>query len=324
MTLENILRKKVIFITGKGGVGKSTLSATIAIALMKQEKKVLVIDADPAHSMLDVFGITDKIYGNSGKFSDAANKITKVYERKNLDLLLLNPIEDRNQFKDAHRVMWLAELGKELGFYSNLGRMAEFFTLAHGLWKSFGVYDKFVIDNEPSAGTLDMIENIDGWINGLDNVEAYKPIFNLMLSSKLIDRELAREVKALIYDQNGAITKIYKRMLEGIKTIFRNEDYLEPIIVSSPEDAVIRETKRLKKELENRLGVANRYIIFNKVMQESGVSDMHRAKIKQFKDETDTDCYTVPYMNPKQVNLDNEHTAREVLETIGVSITKYD
>ncbi len=316
MELEKLFRKKVIFITGKGGVGKSTLSAAVANYLVQQGEKVLVIDADPAHSMPDVFGITERIYGSSEKFSDAVNSITQVYAGTSLDLLLLNPLEKRSQFKDTHRIMWLAELGKELGFYSNLGRMAEFFTLAHTLWKTFGAYDRFVIDNEPSAGTLDMIENIDGWIDGLENVKTYKPIFNLMFCSNLLDRELAREVKAIIYEQNGAVINSNKRMLEGVKKIFKNPNYLEPILISSPEDAVIRETHRLRKELEDRLGIPNRYVVFNKVDTDSASGENHRNKIKKFKGDSKTECYVVPYIGTEQVDLSNETTASQSLNLI--------
>lgn len=309
MKLEECLQKKVIFITGKGGVGKSTLSATVANYLASQGEKILVIDADPAHSMPDVFGKSDKFYGTAQRFNDAANSITNVYEGKDLSLLLLNPLERREQFKDAHRIIRLAELGKELGFYSNLGRMAEFFTLAHALWKTFNTYNRFVIDNEPSAGTLDMIDNIDGWIDGLDNVDAYKPIFNLMLSSKLIDRDLAREVRAIIYEQNGAITKSYKRMLEGVKKILRSSEYIEPIVVSSPEDAVIRETRRLRGELEDRLGVPNRYVIFNKVIMEPPIGETHKSKIKDFGKKEGVNCYGVPYITADNIDLSGEQSA---------------
>lgn len=135
MLLEEILKKKVIFITGKGGVGKSTTSAAVSYYLAEQGNRVLTIDADPAHSMPDTFGITSKVYGNSKNFISNSNKIINVYQGSRLDLLLLNPIESRNRYTGTHKVMWLVELGKELGFYSNLSRMSEFFTLADTMYK---------------------------------------------------------------------------------------------------------------------------------------------------------------------------------------------
>lgn len=46
---------KFLFFLGKGGVGKSTVSALAALALAQQGKKVLAVSLDPAHNLGDVF-----------------------------------------------------------------------------------------------------------------------------------------------------------------------------------------------------------------------------------------------------------------------------
>ena len=46
---------KWLFISGKGGVGKTTLSSSIAIELTKHKKNVLLVSLDPAHSTSDFF-----------------------------------------------------------------------------------------------------------------------------------------------------------------------------------------------------------------------------------------------------------------------------
>ncbi|MCK5201063.1 MAG: ArsA family ATPase, partial [Spirochaetales bacterium] len=46
---------KVIFFTGKGGVGKSTSSAIFAYKLAKAGKSVFLNSIDPAHNLHDIF-----------------------------------------------------------------------------------------------------------------------------------------------------------------------------------------------------------------------------------------------------------------------------
>ena len=50
-----MLEKKIYFIGGKGGVGKSTTSAAMALLLAQKDKKILLVSTDPAHNTGDLF-----------------------------------------------------------------------------------------------------------------------------------------------------------------------------------------------------------------------------------------------------------------------------
>lgn len=81
---------KIIFVGGKGGVGKSTIASSLACNLCTKDKKILLISTDPAHNLSDLFQIK------------LSNNITPL--DKNLSVLEIDPKKEaQNYIKEISR-----------------------------------------------------------------------------------------------------------------------------------------------------------------------------------------------------------------------------
>lgn len=83
---------KTIFVTGKGGVGKSTLSAALAWQLAENGYRVLAASFDPAHNLGDVFGTklshSRKCFSSNLFLQEVdLEKASGDYVRENVDLI---------------------------------------------------------------------------------------------------------------------------------------------------------------------------------------------------------------------------------------------
>jgi arsenite/tail-anchored protein-transporting ATPase len=52
---RRLLDKRILFFGGKGGVGKTTCSAAVALFASRSGRRVLLVSTDPAHSTSDIF-----------------------------------------------------------------------------------------------------------------------------------------------------------------------------------------------------------------------------------------------------------------------------
>ena len=53
----DLLDRRLLIVTGKGGVGKTTTAAATALACADRGSRTLVVSTDPAHSLGDAFGV---------------------------------------------------------------------------------------------------------------------------------------------------------------------------------------------------------------------------------------------------------------------------
>ena len=79
---------RFIFFTGKGGVGKTSLSCATAIRLAEHGKRVLLVSTDPASNVGQVFGI------------DIGNRITAIVGVPRLFALEIDPEAAAQGYRD--------------------------------------------------------------------------------------------------------------------------------------------------------------------------------------------------------------------------------
>ena len=84
-----VVQTKYLFLTGKGGVGKTSVACATAVALADAGKKVLLISTDPASNLQDVFSM------------ELTNKATAIDAVPNLAVANLDPVQAAAEYRES-------------------------------------------------------------------------------------------------------------------------------------------------------------------------------------------------------------------------------
>lgn len=149
------------FFSGKGGVGKTSISAATALHFSDQGKKTLIVSTDPAHSLSDSF--ETKIGGEVKQL------------KKNLYAVEIDPKKAMSEYKDRfmpkiEKMELLKGLGLEdtfdmAGMTPGIDEIAAFDKFIQYMQSKD--YDMIVFDTAPTGHTLRFLslpEVLDSWV----------------------------------------------------------------------------------------------------------------------------------------------------------------
>ncbi len=224
---------RVLLLTGKGGVGKTTTAAATALRCAALGHRTLVLSTDPAHSLADAFGvplgpqpstIAPKL---AGQQLDAQARLEASWKELRTFLSAL--------------FQWVGVQAIEAEELSMLPGLDEVFALGDlREHLDSGLYDVIVVDCAPTAETLRLLtlpEVLSWWMDRLF------PLTRQV--TKLVGPALSFSTSLPIPDANvfDALQRFYDR-IEGVRHVLADPVQTSVRLVVNPERMVIAEARR--------------------------------------------------------------------------------
>ncbi|ALV61875.1 Arsenical pump-driving ATPase [Thermococcus sp. 2319x1] len=209
---------RVLFFIGKGGVGKTTSSAAVSVALAKKGYKTLIVSIDPAHNLGDVF----EVRLNDRPREIAENLYAMELDMEKLIKAYLKHLEEN--LKHMYRYLTVINLEKYFEVLSFSPGIEEYATLEaiREILQKGDEWDVIVFDTPPTGLTLRVLA---------------LPEIALIWTEKLI------EIRRKILEKRRAIENIQGER----KFVIEGEEYKLPS--REEEDPVMRELKQYKSEI---------------------------------------------------------------------------
>jgi arsenite-transporting ATPase len=246
---------RLLFFTGKGGVGKTSLACATAVTLADEGRKVLLVSTDPASNLGQVFGVTI-----------GENEPTPIPGVAGLFALNINPEAAAQAYRDRIvgpvRDVLPAETVKGMeeqlsgACTTEIAAFDEFTgLLTDGV--ATGKYDHVIFDTAPTGHTLRLLQLPTAWSNFLDSNESGASCLGPLSGLEKQRQKYAHAVAELA---NGEITTV--------------------VLVSRPQKASLAEADRTSHELAT-LGIVNQQFVINGVMPDNGSGDPLATSLRE-------------------------------------------
>ncbi|KAL3693391.1 hypothetical protein R1sor_007042 [Riccia sorocarpa] len=280
-------KRKYYMLGGKGGVGKTSLAASLAVKFANSGHPTLVVSTDPAHSLSDSFA------------QDLTGGLLVPVEGPNLPLFAMeiNPEQTREEFRSSTQKdggAGVKEFMDSMGLGGWVEQLSELKlgelldTPPPGLDEAIAIskvvqfmqapeYSKFtriIFDTAPTGHTLRLLSLPDFLEASIGKI--------LKLKQKI--QSATSAVKNFFGQGDGSDTatdkleQLKQRMI-AVREIFRDKDSTEFIIVTIPTVMAVSESSRLRESLQKEEVPVKRLVV-NQILPPSS-SDCKFCAIKR-------------------------------------------
>ncbi|SEO49120.1 ArsA family ATPase [Aquisalimonas asiatica] len=165
--LASLRESRVVFVGGKGGVGKTSTAGALGVLAANRGKRCLVVSTDPAHSLGDLFDreIGDRITGlTAGLWGLEIDPDAQA--RRHVDAVTehMKQLAAPEMHKELERQMHMARHSPGAAEAALLERIASIILSAED------EYDLLIFDTAPTGHTLRLLslpEAMAAWTDGL-------------------------------------------------------------------------------------------------------------------------------------------------------------
>jgi arsenite-transporting ATPase len=275
--IDNIVstsKKQTIFVGGKGGVGKTTISAALAVQLAMQDLKVLVVSTDPAHSLGDA--LDEDLRRGIGKPVTLTDPLTAG----RLDASEVNAEAALKEFRESLASFDIDRLASSLGISPDLLEslglrefsgllnnpppgLDELVALANVMDDSTDEYDVVVVDTAPTGHTLRLLalpEFLDGLLGKL--IKLRMKLSGLTSTLQAFLGNSGAQERANTIDNAMDRLETFRTKISKLQTKLKDHSMTSFLVVTIPTKLAVQESKRLVNELTGQ-GIAVNNVVVN-------------------------------------------------------------
>ncbi len=235
--LLNSDERRLLLFGGKGGVGKTSIAASVAVYAAEHGKKTIIISSDPAHSLSDIFEQEQL----------ASGKVEEVRGINRLFALEINPkevLKDYQHYLDEYPEYKII-LGDILDIFPGSNEGFGLLNIIH--MYRYEDYDFVIVDTAPTGHTLRLLSFPDFLKSSMMRLISLRHALG-SLFGKLLGFFRRKKNDQMEKDPVELLEKMKNWSIEARHWLTKDETCF--IIVMIPELLSIYETKRLIAELQ--------------------------------------------------------------------------